>query len=693
LRIRFFILIFGQVTMSRSLWLALAFLWATAAHAQEKTTLREALGREIIGPRQALLDLQEYLEPRIPRMPEVRNVAEWEEHARRIRAGVLDKVVFRGAAASWRQLKTRVEWAEAIPGGPGYRIRKLRYEAVPGLWIPALLYEPEKMMGRVPVGLAVNGHDGKGKAAPYKQIRCINMVKRGILVLNVEWLGMGQLSGTNYVHYRMNQLDLCGTSGLAVFYLAMSRALDVLLAQPHADPERVAVSGLSGGGWQTIFISSLDLRVQLANPVAGYSSFRGRIGAHFKDLGDSEQTPCDLATVADYAHLTALRAPRPTLLTYNAKDECCFVAGYALPPLLKAATPIFQLYGQEKALRSHVNHDPGTHNYEKDNRQAYYRMLGDFFFASDPKFDAVEIPCDKEIKSRDDLAVDLPARNADFNTLALGLAKDLPHTPALPAERAAARPWQQSQRDKLRRIVAARDYTGKGERMGSLESAGLKATFWKVQLGDTWTVPVVELTRGQPKATALLLNDAGRRADPVNAERLLKAGYRVLAVDLFYFGEAKLVERDFLFALLVSAVGDRPLGVQASQLAAVARWAVREYQASSVTVVAVGPRLSLATLVGASLEEKAIGAVELHGALGSLKEILEQNRSVDQMPEMFCFGLLQALDVKHLVALIAPRPVVFISPSERAKKEMAGLKEWYALLGPAFDPLRPTDGL
>ena len=31
---------------------------------------------------------------------------------------------------------------------------------MPGLWVPALLYEPEKLTGKVPVSLAVNGHDG-----------------------------------------------------------------------------------------------------------------------------------------------------------------------------------------------------------------------------------------------------------------------------------------------------------------------------------------------------------------------------------------------------------------------------------------------------------------------------------------------------------------------------------------------------
>jgi hypothetical protein len=638
---------------------------ASAVHADEPSPLKQALAREIIGPRQALLDVQERIEARIPRIPDVKTATEWEKHAERIRRDVLDRVVFRGEAVAWRDAKCQVKWLDTIPGGPGYRIKKLRYEALPGLWIPALLYVPEKLDAKTPVMLAVNGHDGNGKAAGYKQIRCINLAKRGMLVLNVEWLGMGQLRKPGYQHYRMNQLDLCGTSGLAPFYLAMTRGLDVLLALPNADPERVAVSGLSGGGWQTIFVSSLDRRVTLANPVAGYSSFRVKFRDHFKDLGDSEQTPCDLATIADYTHLTALRAPRPTLLTFNSKDNCCFEAGYALPPLVNAAQPIFKLHGKEDALRTHVNDDPGTHNYEKDNRQALYRIVGDFFYPDDKMYSADEIPSEKEVKTPQELAVDLPEKNADFNMLALELAKKLPHAPEMPADREAARKWQQMQRDKLRSVVHAQDFAGKATRTGDMEKDGLKAVFWKLRLGEAWTVPVVELTRGEPKGTAILVNDAGRRADSVNVERLLKAGQRVLAVDLFYFGEAQLKgedlakksPRDFLLALLLACVGDRPLGVQASELAAVARWSLAEHKNGPVAVVAVGPRMSLISLVAAGLEEKAVGRLELHGALGSLKEILEQNRSVDQMPEMFCFGLLEAFDVKQLSALVAPRPV------------------------------------
>ena len=54
--------------------------------------------------------------------------------------------------------------------------------------------------------------------------------------------------------------------------------------------------------------------------------------------------PCDLASVVDYTHLTAMLAPRASLLTFNDKDDCCFESGYALPPLPwpPSAWPLFR---------------------------------------------------------------------------------------------------------------------------------------------------------------------------------------------------------------------------------------------------------------------------------------------------------------------------------------------------------------
>jgi hypothetical protein len=655
--------------------------------ADEPATYESVLSQEIIGPQLALEEVQVYTESAVPQMPTCRSAAEWRQHAERIRRDVLDRAVFRGQAASWRDADCRVEWLDTIAGGPGYRIRKLRYEALPGLWIPALLYEPEKLVNNAPVMLAVNGHVATGKATPYKQIRCINLARRGMIVLNCEWFNMGQLRGDNFQHYRLNQLDLCGTSGLAPFFLSMSRGIDILLDQPHADRERVAVSGLSGGGWQTIIISALDPRVTLANPVAGYSSFRTRV-RNFSDLGDSEQTPVDLGTAADYAHLTAMMAPRALLLTYNAKDDCCFQSDHALPPLIEAAGPVYKLFGREDRLRWHVNHDPGTHNYERDNREAFYRMVKDHFYAGSADFDATELECGDEVKSEDDLFVPLPDDNLDFHQIAMRLAAELPRQSMLPSDAISATAWQAEHREMLRDVLRIRAEPPRvdAERVGSKELPGATASLWRLRCDRTWTVPAVELAPAQPRSTVVLAADAGRASLTDRAQELVAAGNRVLAIDPFYLGESKIASHDFLFALLVSAVGDRPLGVQARQIGAAAEWARGAFGGQPVTIETIGSRTSLAALCAAGLYTEAIAAVEMHGAWGSLKETLEQNCPVTDAPELFCFGLLERFDTRQLAALTAPRPVTFHEAGDRAHAEMATLAAWYDLLGTPHQP-------
>ncbi len=227
---------------------------------------------------------------------------------------------------------------------------------------------------------------------------------------------------------------------LTSFSGSATRALDLALSLPHADPARVAVTGLSGGGWQTIFLSALDERVRIANPVAGCSSYVTRVQFPSLDLGDSEQTPSDLATVVDYPHLTAMMASRSTLLTYNAKDNCCFHADYALAPLVQAAAPVFRLVGAPDRLRQHVNHDPG-HNYGRDNREAFYRFLRDELPGVPADFPLAEIPSAGEVQPAEARRVPLPSGNHDFHSLAVLLSAKLP---------LAGRP------DRARRIIRSR---------------------------------------------------------------------------------------------------------------------------------------------------------------------------------------------------------------------------------------------
>lgn len=608
------------------------------------------LQKPVIDSQLPLHEVREFCEARVPPMPQVSTVEEWKRYAKQARQRVFDEVIFRGEAAKWRDAECRVEFLETIEGGPEYRIRKLRYEAVPGMWIPALLYEPKKLTGKVPVVLNLNGHDRKdGKAADYKQTRCINQAKRGMLALNVEWLGMGQLQSDGNVHYRLNQLDLCGTSGLAPFYLSMSRGLDVLLAHKHADPDRVAVAGLSGGGWQTIFISSLDERVTLSDPVAGYSSFRTR--ARFpSDLGDSEQTPVDLAVAADYAQLTAMRAPRPTLLTFNLNDQCCFASPHALPPLMDAALPVFKLYDRADSLRWHVNEDPGTHNFEKDNRQALYRMFQDFFYKDDPDFSAEEIPCESELKSYDELLVEVPNNSETLHSLAEKVSRSLPLSAAIPADASELSSWRTRKRRELRRLLRARDWHVQGTQQADGSIGGdVAVSQWQLKVGGRWTVPAAVFEPGECRSTTLIIADEGRASVAGQVRELVGKGSRVVAIDPFYFGESKIAQRDFLYALLVSAVGDRPLGIQSSQIVAIADWAAEKF-GQPVSLVATGERTSLMALT-ATAQSDGLTSVTLNESLKSLHQIIERDIAVNQQPELFSFGLLEKFDIPQLIAV------------------------------------------
>ncbi len=656
--------------------------------------VEKMLAKPIINSETGLNEVRAFCEAKVPKMPEVKDLASWQALADRMRRDTLDKVVYRGEAKKWRDLPTKVEWQEIIAGGPGYRIKKLRYEIVPGFWVPALLYEPENLKGRVPAVLNFDGHDPKGMFADYKQVRCINLAKRGIIALNVDWIGMGQLKNEENQHTLLNHLDLCGTSGLAVFYSLQTRGVDVLLTLENVDPTRIAATGLSGGGWQTIFLGAMDPRVALTVPVAGYSSFLTR--AHFPtDLGDSEQTPVDLATVTDYALMTAMLAPRGALLTFNAKDNCCFASDHALIPLLDAASPIYRLYDQQTKLRTHINHDPGTHNYLKDNRQALYKVIGDQFFEGRADYSADEIPADDEVKTPEQLKVVLPPDQATLHSLAMGLSKGLPRGPKLPGEKDAAIVWQAGQRVQLEKIVHSRTYGRKAlpfdlpEGKNTDESAdfeGLRASRSTELIGETWTIPSVQFARSSNNGLTIVIADKGKKQAKAEVLELLDKNQRVIAIDLLDTGESTISDKAWLWNLYVSTVGDRPIGLKASQLKSLARLKFQEWK-QPVSILAIGPDSSLVALIAAGLEPEAIGDLELREAPGSLKEVIESNLTFDKAPDRFCFGLLEAFDVPQLVALVAPRKVVFKNPSARAQEELVPLKGWYKTFGVDFDPV------
>ena len=174
--------------MLRQYGILLSIFLLSAASAAAEDQLAKALGETLVTPDAVAAQHRDFVLARIKKLTLAPDAAAWQHEAEVMRRRVLDEVVFRGVSADWRNGDPAPQWTDVIDTDHGYRIRKFRYQAVPGMWIPGLLYEPKKLVGKVPVVLNVNGHESTGKATDYKQLRCINLAKRGMLALNLEWV-------------------------------------------------------------------------------------------------------------------------------------------------------------------------------------------------------------------------------------------------------------------------------------------------------------------------------------------------------------------------------------------------------------------------------------------------------------------------------------------------------------------------
>jgi dienelactone hydrolase len=620
----------------------------------EPGAIQTMLAQELQTPEMAAQPLLDYLMAKVPPLSVPAKPEVWTEEAARRRKQVLDKVILHGWPAEWRDAGAKFEDLGVFYSAPGYRMRKLRYEVVPGFRSVAILYEPVKADPKAPGIVNVNGHVGAlGKAVEYKQKRCINQALHGIYALNLEWINQGELSAPHNEHTFAAHMDLTGTTGVGLFYLAMRKGLDYLAAHPNVDPQRLGVTGLSGGGWQTITLSALDERVHVAIPVAGYSPMVSRL-ERFQDIGDNEQQASDLFLHADFTHLTAMRAPRPTLLIYNAQDSCCFVGPMVKPELYDQVAPVYSLYSNPREnFAWHENMDPADHNYQLDNREAAYRFTARHFGL--PAWDR-ETPVGAEVKSYDELKVGL---GPDQLTM-LGLARKLASSIQRPGGTPEAR------RAMLAGIVRYKPVSLHHAWMiSNSKSKGVETRSYRMQLTNglyataTW-VSAYELPSS--KTATLVLNDKGRAQSAAVVADRASRGEHVAALDLLFTGDAAPRRRRsggddgrWLYGLMLAAAGDRPIGVEAAQLIALARSFKHVTGAETIRIDATGMRSQLAALVAGALAPKLFSEIAVHDGLRSLAELIERPVKFQDAPDMFCRDLYKYFDLDTIAPLAEMR--------------------------------------
>jgi cephalosporin-C deacetylase-like acetyl esterase len=345
----------------------------------------------------ALLILSPLSAQESPKDPLLRWMNRIAQHELQQREQAVDQI-HTVAQAERRKKIVRAKFLEVLGGLPNYHgplhartmgsldaglytIDKVIYESLPGFYVTANLYRPNRP-GRYPAVLLQAGHTQEGK--PEGQRLAANLALKGFVVLCFDPIGQGEREQT-YSH----QLDgpLAGWSvpehtqmdaqafligeGLSRYFIwdAM-RSLDYLASLPEVDASRIGATGCSGGGALTTFVGGLDPRVKVVIPGCYPSSFQ----LLFASGGpDSEMMfPRLLASGLDTADFVELSAPTPWLLQSTEHDEYHFTpAGVRL--VYEEARNWYSIYGTPERVGFMVG--PGSHGMPLVAREAVYKWM------------------------------------------------------------------------------------------------------------------------------------------------------------------------------------------------------------------------------------------------------------------------------------------------------------------------------
>lgn len=236
-----------------------------------------------------------------------------------------------------------------------FRVEKLHFQSLPGLYVTANLYLPKPLSGRVPGVLYLCGHSqvkidnvSYGNKTHY-HFHAVWFARHGYACLVLDTLQLGEIEGIHHGTYRYGMWwwNNRGYTPAGVEAWNAVRALDYLQSRPEIDPERLGVTGRSGGGAGSWWIAALDPRIKVAVPVAGITDLQNHV------IDGCVEGHCDCMYFVntyrwDYPMVAALVAPRPLLIVNGDHDPIFPEDG--VRRIYERARKVYALYGAEDRI-------------------------------------------------------------------------------------------------------------------------------------------------------------------------------------------------------------------------------------------------------------------------------------------------------------------------------------------------------
>jgi hypothetical protein len=457
-----------------------------------------------------------------------------------------------------------------------YVVEKVYFESAPGFYVTGNLYRPKQVKGKVPAVLFPHGHwkDARFLIQPAKYVReeiasgqerfevggqsrfqsmCVQLARMGCIAWHYDALSDSdsiQFSADVVHKFAKQRPEMNAVSGWGLYSpqaesnlqsimglqtLNSVRGVDFLLTLPEVDPDRIAITGSSGGGTQTMLLAAVDERVDLSFPVVMVSTaMQGGCSCENATLLRVGQGNIDIAGAF---------APKPQGMN-TANDWTKEMATKGFPELQQ----LYATLGRRHDVMLHRGeHFP--HNYNAVTRSAFYGFLNKHFKLGQeaPVVERDYVPLPKEKLTVWDAQHPAPkAADPDFER---GLLKWFKEDSENQLRAAAATP---EGREKVLRpaveLIIGRGYGSAGAPVLSSPSAQWRDTHFHIkgvvtepgrgeEVAIDWYQPV------KPSGRAVVwVDDAGvaglrkGNAPRPEVQKLIEAGVAVIGLNLHLQG-------------------------------------------------------------------------------------------------------------------------------------------------------------
>ncbi len=209
-----------------------------------------------------------------------------------------------------------------------YTVENVVFESRPGFPVTANVYRSKQQApGKRPAIVSPIGHFlSAGKTASEVQARCIKLAQMGFVVLVYDAIGQGERMTLGNIHHEAGYALLpLGETIAGWMVWDTMRAIDYVTTLPDVDPERIGVTGNSGGGLNTLFTAALDPRVRAA-AVAGFTFEFGNWLKYAGPHCTCTHLP-GVFRAMEWFEIAGLIAPRPLLMLQGDRDNIFPISG------------------------------------------------------------------------------------------------------------------------------------------------------------------------------------------------------------------------------------------------------------------------------------------------------------------------------------------------------------------------------